>query len=207
MDFTKDDQEILGELINIAFGSAVVQIADLFDRFAKLHVPSIELISPQKLGVYFEGKIDQEGYTYLTTQRFNGNFCGETLFFVNENSARNILNLVYEASELDSIDVDSSEIKESLLEIANILGASCVGKLSELLESAVTFAAPKINEKTSILSILKTLAESSYDSVIFVKTILEFEDEQISGDLFILSRSDSIEWLRDALNSFMESYS
>ncbi len=206
MDFTKDDQEILGELINIAFGSAVVQIADLFERFAKLHVPSIEVATTQKLGQYFQDKTEEEGYTYLTTQLFKGNFCGEILFFVNENSAKNILKLVYEASEIDLDEVDSSEVKESLLEIANILGASCVGKLSELLDSNVTFAAPKIDEKTSIMSIMKKLSESSYDSVIFVKTILEFEQENILGDLFILSHSDSIDWLKDALNTFMESY-
>lgn len=197
-----DIKEALGELINISYGSATAAIADLFDSFAQLRVPGIKVVPVDEVEYAVLGKNNREPNLYITTQMFKGTFEGEILFVIDEQSASNMQNLIclLEGVCLDKEENDT-ETQQSILEIANILGASCIGKLAELLDSVVSFLPPSIELGNRLLM---GRDKAGYSKVIIISTLLEFEKEQITGHLFILFDDEMFVWLEKSLSAFIE---
>ncbi|MFH1155970.1 MAG: hypothetical protein V1793_19350 [Pseudomonadota bacterium] len=194
-------KEVLGELINISFGSATAIIADLFDNFATLHVPDITVIPINQIETMVMEGMDY-GSVYITTQQFKGAFEGEIVFAIDSQSARNMQVLICEAEDFTADDIsDENEIQQSILEIANILGSSCIGKLAELLESDVTFAPPAIEFTQQLLT---GLDRTRYTRIIIISTVLEFQETQIFGKLFIMFNNEMYAWLEKSLEAFLE---
>jgi chemotaxis protein CheC len=194
-------QEVLSELINIAFGSATATIADLFDNFATLHIPDISFIALADLDQFILKDFNyQEIYT--STQQFKGRFQGEIVFAMDKDSAQNMQRIIFAE---DDPEVDGSqnvdELKQSILEIANILGSSCIGKLAELLSTNVTFAPPSIEFSQNLI---KDCANMSYNHVIVISTVLDFKDIEFLGKLFIMFTDEMFAWLEPALEEYME---
>jgi len=197
----KELKEVLSELINIAFGSATATIADLFDNFAKLHVPDISLMALNDIEEFvLEGLGDKS--IYITTQQFKGNFEGEVVFVIDRDSAGNMQKVICAAEGLDAVDaMEENEIQQSILEISNILGSSCIGKLAELLDTDATFVPPGIELSQKLMG---GLDETRYHHILIVSTILEFEETQILGKLFIMFNNEMFTWLENTLKDVLE---
>lgn len=188
-------KESLGELINIAFGSATAIIADLFENFATLNVPDVTFIALEEINEFVIGNFDDQKI-YITTQQFKGQFHGEVILVIDTQSAKNMQLIVGEEE-----DVDENDLRQSLLEISNILNSSCIGKLAELLATDVTFAPPAIDYDKQLI---KDVNDSPYSQVLVISTVLEFEDIQILGKLFVMFSDEMFSWLEQALKDFME---
>jgi len=201
MILTEDLKDTLKELINISFGSATASIADLFDSFATLHIPKIEIIDVEMIERKISGYYGEDSVN-LVTQNFNGEFSGEILFVATSKDSLEIKNIVFD--EPNSTDYSTEDIQESLLEIANILGVTCIGKLGEMLETELMFLPPRINfeNRSEIISYIN----KEYSNIIFVDTILEFKKLSIQTNLFILVTEKSFVWLESSLNEFLEEY-
>ncbi len=197
----EEHQEVLSELINIAFGSATATIADLFDNFATLHVPDISFIALEDLDEFICKDFNyQEIYT--TTQQFKGQFQGETVFAIDQESAQNMQKSIFADDDTDQEEFLSvDELKQSILEISNILSSSCIGKLAELLTTNVTFAPPSIEFSKNLM---KPNRDKPYTQVIVISTVLDFKEMKILGKLFILFTDEMFTWLETALEDFME---
>lgn len=187
-------KEVLGELINIAFGSATATIADLFDNFATLHVPDITLTALEEINEFVMGRFGDQKI-YVTTQQFKGQFQGEIILAIDPQSAHNMQDIIGEGDE------DENSIQQSILEISNILGSSCIGRLAELLVTNVTFAPPSIDYDKMLI---KDVNDSPYSQVIVISTVLEFKETEIIGKLFIMFSDEMFVWLEQALADFME---
>ncbi len=193
-------KEALAELINISYGSATAAIADLFDNFAKLSVPGIDIVPVDQIEpIIMDGKLSES--LYITTQQFKGDFEGEIIFILDGRSAQNMQALICDIEEIEKNDEDELETQQSILEISNILGSSCIGKLAELLESEVTFAPPAIEHNNQFLT---GLDKSQYTHVIIISTMLEFEKAQIKGNLFIMFNNEMFIRLEKTLITFLE---
>lgn len=194
-------KEVLGELINIAFGSATATIADLFDNFATLHVPAISFVALDELDTFiFQDFNHQDVYT--TTQQFKGRFQGEVVFAMDRHSANNMQRIIFAEEGPGSQEMlDNDELKQSILEISNILGSSCIGKLAELLGTNVTFAPPSIEFADTLTQERRAL---SYRHIIVISTVLDFKDMEVAGKLFIMFTDEMFNWLRSALNDYLD---
>jgi len=197
-----DIKEALEELINISYGSATAAIADLFDSFAQLKVPGIQVVPVEEVEHAVLGKNNHEPDLYITTQMFTGTFKGEILFVIDKQSAYNMQTLICLLEEvcIDQEENDT-ENRQSILEIANILGASCIGKLAELLDSVVSFLPPSIELDNRLLMGREKVG---YSKVLIISTLLEFEEKQITGQLFILFDDEMFVWLEKSLYAFIE---
>lgn len=90
------------------------------------------------------------------------------------------------------------------MEIGNILIGACVGKISELLNTSVIYSPPQaIFVKENKYDSLVNLFDSS-QSVIVMKT--RFQQKKGEGFILIITDQDSLDWLKDALDKFMEAY-
>lgn len=190
-----DQKDVLGELINIAFGSATALIASLFDSFATLRIPNIRIVPIDKINEVAKEEVKITEF-FLTSQQIKGSFNGEIVLVIGEESAKNMQLVIG-----DGEDFDPNSLQQNILEIANILGSSCMGRFVELLESEISFTPPSIKHTDRII---QNVSESPYSNVIFISTVLEFEGLNIQGNLIIMFKDDMYDKLAKALDTFVE---
>jgi len=206
-DFSEEEKDILQEIMNIAFGNATADLAEVIDIYVMLSVPNIKAIAIGALPEYLKKTINEDIESSIIEQKFWGNFKGSGLLVFPSGSGKDILAFLdnKEAKDYNG-DAAATLEKGGLLEIGNILIGACVGKVSELLNTFVTYSPPQViqSEKNEFNHLIEHF--DPQQSAIVMKTIFTFKEKDISGFLLILTNHESIGWLRKALNDFMDSY-
>lgn len=205
--FSDDEKDILQEIMNIAFGNATADLAEVVDIYVQLSVPSIQIIDIGALPKYLRKTINSEGESDIVEQKFWGNFKGSGLLVFPSGTGKDLLGMLEDKQNQDHPNVSIATLERGgLLEIGNILIGACVGKVSELLDTFVTYSPPQVIQGDG--SGYEYLIEhfDTSQTAIVMKTIFTFKEKDISGFLLILTNYESIDWLRQALNDFMESY-
>jgi len=192
-NITEDERDVLQELMNVAYGSATAVVADMLEAFASLSIPNIQIMNVNELLTNFNS-LKNESY-FFSTQSFNGSFSGESAFFIDDTSAQNLSNHL----ELES----GEDLDDAILELTNVLTSTLVTKLSQEMDTQVNFSLPKIS-KVPLEDIQDVETFQSYSQVIVIDTQLNFEDQKINGEIFILTKDESIQWLKTKLNSILE---
>jgi len=193
IQLTEDEKDVLQELMNIAYGNATSVVAEMLDAFATLSIPKIKVIRTKELLEEFHS-LKEDSY-FFATQAFVGEFSGESAFFINNKSANNLSKHL----ELDNED----DLDDAILELTNVLTSSLTTKLAQEMGTAVKFSLPNIS-KVPLDEIEKNKTFRYYDQVIVIDTQLNFEDQKINGEIFILTKDGSIEWLKNQLNIILE---
>lgn len=196
---TEDEKDCLQELMNVAYGSATAAITEILDAFAKLSIPKIQIINSNELKTYLSNELNLEVEHLVSLQQINGTLCGENMFVIDKQSAKNI---AYKFG-LEEDEVNDEEIADVVLEITNILSSSTISKLAEDIDTNVSFSAPTIKSIASIDQ-LKNLFISKYEKVIIISTQLKFEDLDINAELFIFTTDNSILYIKEKLNKILD---
>ena len=209
--FSDEEKDILQEVMNIAFGNAAADLAELIDIHTILSVPDIQLIDFNKLSDYLKSSIPHNQTNSVAGQQFWGDFNGSGLLFLPSGSERALskfLNL--SRSEPLTVGGDmplDDNIKSGLLlEVSNILIGACVGKISDLLDTMVSYTPPELLslEKTDYSFLLKHF--DTDQRAIVMKTLFQFDEQNINGLLLIMTNDKSIDWLKKALHAFINAY-
>ncbi len=205
--FSNDEKEILQEIMNIAFGNATANLADVIDIYVVLSVPDIQVINIGDLPEFINNAIDANGKTVIVDQKFRGDFNGSG-FLVFPQKTSDDLESIFDDENNDSYENNTGAAREKgvLIEIGNILISACVGKVSELLNTFVTYSPPQIlsgdsNDENSWLNNF-----GPNQAAIAMQTVFKFHKQDLKGFLLILTNQESIGWLRKSLNDFMNSY-
>jgi len=198
---TEDERDCLQELMNVAYGSATAAITEILDAFAQLSIPKIQIINADELKDYLSSELNLDVEHLVSLQQINGTLCGENMFVIDKESARNI---AYKFG-LEEDEVNDEEIADVVLEITNILSSSTISKLAEDIDTNVSFSAPTIKTITS-MNQLKNLFISKYEKVIIISTQLKFEDLNINAELFILTTDNSILYIKEKLNKILDEF-
>jgi chemotaxis protein CheC len=204
---TTDELDILQEIMNIAFGRATADLADLINIYINLSVPYVSTIGRPELPTYLAAELtDYKRGISLVEQRFWGRFRGSALLVFPSNVGKELITLLAspESQSFESDPIDELE-KGVLMEVANILIGACVGKIAELLGDVVTYSPPMVlvnqgNDKSF------SKQEANDGSVIVLRTVFRFERRDVSGFLFLLTGEATIAWLKKALQDFMEQF-
>jgi chemotaxis protein CheC len=195
LTLTEDERDVLQELMNIAYGSATAVVADMLEAFASLSIPNIQVMTTEELFKTFE-KLKSVSY-FFSSQAFNGEFNGESAFFINESSAENLAKHL----ELESRE----DLDDAILELTNVLTSSLITKLTQEMETEVSFSLPNIL-KLPLEEMQGVESFQRYSQVIVIDTELNFEDQKIHGKIFILTKDASIVWLKKKLNIILEQF-
>ncbi|MBU0699022.1 MAG: chemotaxis protein CheC, partial [Proteobacteria bacterium] len=143
--FSDEEKDILQEIMNIAFGSATADLAEVIDIFVELSVPQIHLIPVGELPDFLKNTIHAYDETVIVDQKFWGDFSGSGLLVLPSRATKEMLMLLADKEpEVSFTKTMATLEKESLVEIGNILIGACVGKLSELLKTFATYSPPRI---------------------------------------------------------------
>lgn len=203
---TDEEKEILQEIMNIAFGKAAADLAEVINIFVVLSVPYIQMLKAHDLPGYLTSQVNEYDRISIVEQNFWGEFKGSAFLVFQASAGRELVALFGDGSEeLVSESVDGLE-KETLMEVGNILIGACVGKLSELLGDAVTYSPPRVVTENSPNDAIPANIFESDSSAIILKTVFRFSERNVSGFLFLVTSHDSILWLKKSLAAFMEQY-
>jgi len=190
---TEDEKDVLQELMNVAYGNATAVIAEMLDAFATLSIPKIKIMKTSELLKHFQER--KKTSYFFSSQSFMGHFSGETAFFIDQESARNLaLHLELE---------DDEDLNDAILELTNVLTSSLTTKLAGEMGAEISFAPPSIT-MLCLDKIQESETFKQYSQVIVIETELKFENQQINAEIYILTKDGSIQWLKKQLNAILE---
>lgn len=207
VQFSTLEKDILQELMNIGFGQAAADLAQVIGLSIDLSIPDIQLFRTCDLSHHIAGGMEGEQKLSLVEQYFLGKFKGIALLALPAKSGKKLVSLfeLQDQRGWSSAHLELLE-KEAMIEVGNILIGACVGKITELLNDVVIYSPPRVMIQDIRHSALpKNLFEPT-SMAISMKTVFHFEQQQISGQLFLIANQDSIRWLKSALNAFLEQY-
>jgi len=205
--FSEDEIAILQEIMNIAFGQSASDLAEVIDTHVILAVPFIKVMKVPDLPGYIKEHVKSYKQISIVEQKFWGKFKGDALLIFSSGSGKELINLLQSDNKggLGSGPIDILE-RETLMEVGNILIGACVGKLAELLHDVVTYTPPLVLVEKQYD---EAISSGHYDlekTAIVLKTDFAFEKGNVGGFLFLVTSNESIRWLKDALQIFIEQY-
>jgi chemotaxis protein CheC len=206
-DFNEMEKQILQEIMNIAFGSASGDLEDVIDVSIMLHVPEIEMLPVHKLSQYLKENISLSETSTVIEEKFWGDFSGSSILVFPEGMSKGLITILSGQNPDDSEDPGFEVLEKGvLLEIGNILIGACIGKITELLKTVVTYTPPQAStgEQEDFDHILEDYNSDS--AAIILKTFFRFKEHKLQGNLMVITSHQSILWLKNALNSFLEAY-
>ncbi len=193
INLSEDEKDVLQELMNVAYGNATAIVADMLDAFASLSIPNIKIMNIRELLNTFHS-LKGDSY-FFSTQAFVGEFSGECAFFIDNESANNLAIHL----ELDG----EEDLNDAILELTNILTSTLTTRLAKEMNTQVQFALPSIS-KIPLNEMGSNNAFKQYSQVIVIDTQLNFHDQKINGEIFILTKDGSIKWLKNQLNDILK---
>ncbi len=204
--FSEEEKSILQEVMNISFGNAVAELAEIIDVLIRLSVPSVTLVSGKDFQRDLANKIEITPPYNSIEQSFSGKLNGYVFMIFPEGSEKKLTALLGDYQEhLDPVEETRLE-KGALIEIGNILTGACVGKLVDVLDENVSFTPPRLEmaSSPSWQTPLNLIGQESV--VISVKTEFKFMAHDINGYFFLITNEESLHWFKKALHTFMEQF-
>ncbi|MCG6552151.1 MAG: chemotaxis protein CheC [Candidatus Magnetominusculus sp. LBB02] len=205
--FTELEIDTLQEIMNIAFGQASADLAEVINVFIVLSVPEVKLKKAVSLVDFIQNEIGGMENFKIIEQSYWGKTKGIALLAFPHEAELELIAIFKEDTGMGAGCETSDELdNEMLIEIGNILTGACVSKMAELLKDVVTFLPPRV---MTIEQLTQTFVENRFERearVILLKTIFKIEDRELSGHLFLVNSLDSIHILKDALRAFWKNY-
>lgn len=194
--FSPEQKDVLQELINLSYGKATKAIAEILDAFATMRVPEVRVVTGEELQELLAANCNNDA-CFLSVQLFRGAFDGETLFTLDQASAKNLVEHLKEPADNDEA------VKSAVAELTNIVTSSLIKEFAGHLGSDVYFNEPILRLQDGG-ELRKSVLNSHYEHIIVINTVMEFEEQKIKGDVYILTHHTSFEWLKKALDAFLQ---
>lgn len=202
---TTEETDLMQEIMNIAFGRAAADLAEYIDIFVLLSPPDVILLQASDLPAYINSEIRDCDKVSVVEQSFWGKFKGNAYLIFPSGTGKRISSILGSGEELFTSEPANEMEKETFLEIGNILIGACIGKIAELLGDFSTYSPPRVVVEKS-RDIVSSSMTAPGNVAIVLRTIFEFNEKNISGYLFIVTKQESFGWLKTALYKFMEQY-
>lgn len=198
VNFNEDQLDALREFMNVALGAATANVASLLDAFATMHVPTIEVCTSEELVPKINAEIDSSSKYHVMKQLFTGKFGGECMFIMKASSANNLGNYLY-----DTPNPSEDDINDAVIELTNILSSTIISRLTEELGTQVQFFVPS-SQFLDAQNIIKYDDIKQYSQIIIISTVLDFKDQKIDGNIYILTKDEAVESLKALIDTKLE---
>ncbi|MBF0516840.1 MAG: chemotaxis protein CheC [Nitrospirae bacterium] len=205
--FSEMEIDTLQEIMNIAFGQASADLAEVINVFIVLSIPSLKLKKAVSLKEFINNEIGNLDNFKIVEQGYWGKSRGVALLAFPHEAELELIAMFREDTGMGFEAESSDELdNEMLIEIGNILIGACVSKMAELLKDMVTFVPPRVISPEQLSEAFVENRFESESRVILLKTIFQIEGRELSGHLFLVNSLDSIHTLKDALREFWKQY-
>lgn len=198
--FTPIELDALQETMNIAFGSAAADLAEVMDIFVELSIPKVSAIRRNEVTPYILREVPDFRECNIVEQRYSGDFGGSAFLVFPYGIEKNLVAYFQEQDGEQYNASDAAELdREVLLEIGNILIGACIGKLFELLESGASYLPPHCTAGKNFEKYFASLEGDPDDVAIMLTANFSFEGKSISGEIFLINSQQSVPYLKKAL--------
>lgn len=204
--FTEDEIDGLQELMNIAFGQAAAELAEIIDISVALSFPRLQSISVHELPEFIAENTNNMKKCNIVEQAFRGSAAGVAYLIFAHGTEKEFVSL-FHTDETDSdhdmfIDIE----REVLSEVGNILIGACVSKIFDLLKTSVTYTPPHTMIGMTFSEQFVQGRFSGDDFAIMLKTSFTLSEKSVEGFLFLINHQSSVQPLKKALADLFESY-
>lgn len=201
---TEMELDALQETMNISFGSAAADLAEIMDIFIQLTVPDISSVKISDLPDYINREISDFATCSVVQQKYYGDFEGMAFLIFPYGNERDLISY-FQSSETDTFKSDQliDLEREVLLEVSNILIGACIGRIFEMLNSHISYQPPQIISGSDFDRTYVSSEFESKDLAITMKTFFSFEDRNTKGYLILINSQNSIPHLKKALSRFI----
>lgn len=201
------EKDALQEIMNIGFGRAAADLADILGIHVILSIPHIAVMETDEVIEYINAEIPDTTDMSMITQFFSGKLNGSSYLVVPQGEGIKLMRLFENDTTLIDQHYDIALLqRETLLEVGNIIIGACVGKIAEMLGDSVSYAPPRFfNHEMIYHSLEEGLGNNSSFALLF-KTVFAFETENINGYLFLVSNPNVMSWLKESIDSYLRQY-
>jgi chemotaxis protein CheC len=203
---TDEETDTLQEIMNIAFGRAASDLAEYVDIFVILSPPLIKVLQAFDLPSYLNNEIKDYDKVSVVEQNFWGKFKGNAFLVFPSGTGKRMISLFNSENKFFESEPTHELEKETFLEIGNILIGACIGKIAELLGDVTTYSPPRVVVENGLRGVVYDNLSDPDNLAIVLKTVFEFNEKNVSGYMFILTKQESFAWLKTALYKFLEQY-
>ena len=203
---TTEETDTLQEIMNIAFGRAASDLAEYIDIFVVLNPPNIKVLQAFDLPSYLNNELKDYDKVSVVEQNFWGKFKGNAFLVFPSGTGKRMISLFNSENKFFESEPTYELEKETFLEIGNILIGACIGKIAELLGDVTTYSPPRVVVENSLRGVVYDNLSDPDNLAIVLRTVFEFNEKNVSGYMFILTKQESFAWLKTALYKFLEQY-
>lgn len=198
-NLNEDQQDCLGELINVAMGQASDQLARYLDTFVLLKVPSIEQVTTTSLAKTLN--VEQQSVA-VVSQGFLGyeGIRGEALLVYQHKDSDCIGNILgYEPEELS--------VEEQLIDLSSILTTTFLNVFANQIDNQMSYNAPRLLSKgqNSIALYLQQLS-SNCEMALKVKISYQVTDYSFNCDMILLIPESAIINIKAVIDRILADY-
>lgn len=207
IDFSDLEIDTLQEIMNMAFGTAAAELAEVVDVFIRLTAPEVRIVPVHDLESVLAESIPEFSKTHVVEQQFRGQSDGMALLLFPPGAEKLLISFFQpEEEEILQSDVRLELEKEVLVEIGNVLIGATIGRLFELLKRRINYLPPRATGGYAFSDLLRRGSFSGNDFAITMKAEFAFEDRHVAGQLYLINREDSLPELKRALAEFWSAY-
>ncbi len=200
---TDMELDALQETMNISFGSAAADLAEIMDLFIHLTVPEIFSVRVGRLPEYINTKIKDFAGARVVQQKFYGDFSGMAFLIFPFGDENDLISFFQNSQNHDLRSDQADDLEnEVLLEVSNILIGACIGRIFEMLDSRISYEPPLILRGQDFDEQFVRSELASQDLAITMKTCFSFQDRNTKGYLILINGEESIPHLKKALSRF-----
>lgn len=205
--FNDEEIDALQELMNIGFGQAAAELAEIIDISVQLSFPKLNTVRIDELPAFISEDIHNISKCNIIEQTFRGNVGGVAFLIFPYGTEKEFVSLFHadEDDELEHelfIDVE----REVLSEVGNILIGACVSKIFDLLKTPVNYTPPHTMIGQRFEDKLFKGRFSGDDFAIMLKTDFSLSQKSVEGFLFLVNCQSAVEPLKKAIAELFASY-
>ena len=205
--FTDLERDALQEIMNIGFGLAAADLAEIINLHVQLSVPYINVMKADDLQQYINTQIPNSADMSMISQFFSGKFNGASFLVIPQGEGMKLFHLFDTDINLEDPACDLYMLqRETLIEVGNIIISACVGKIAEMLGDPVNYSPPHYYSQEMIPAALDTVFLQKESFAILFKTVFNFEQDDVTGYLFLVSNFDVMAWLKKAIERYLAQY-
>jgi len=196
-EFQKD---AIAEVVNIGMGVAAASLSEMVEEPVYLSVPSVELQTQETAA----NRIRELAGDQLSavTESFSGSFSGDAMLIFPRQQSLTLVRALLNDEDMP-LEVLSEMEQEALTEVGNIILNACLGSLSNIFNSNLSYQLPTYSQGSCVdLFSQKILLEKKTDSVLLLNTHFLMKQTDIDGYLIILMDVNSINELSLELEEY-----
>jgi len=203
--FTSEEIDALQELMNIAFGQAASELAEIIDVSVELSFPKLETVSVSDLPSTISNNTNKLNKFNIIEQAYKGASKGIAYLIFPHGTEKEFISL-FHMDESDTEDMFIDIHREVLSEVGNILIGACVSKIFDLLKTPVTYTPPHTSIGMKFEESVFKGRFTGEDFAIMLETSFTLSEKSVQGFLFLVNCQESVAPLKKALAEFFESY-